>query len=82
MNNKLLLLFVFALNVLPAQNSYIRSTLPIRDGIIYNPDNGRPFSELVTELFDNGFANHSHTRLNPSNFRMVILKIVSVATIQ
>ena len=54
MNNKLFLLLIFILNGLPGQNSYIRSTLPIKDGIIFNPDNGRPFSELVAEFFDNG----------------------------
>ena len=39
---------------LVGQSPYIRSTLPVRDGIIYNPDSGRPFSEFATEYFDNG----------------------------
>ena len=39
---------------LVGQSPYIRSTLPVRDGILYNPDSGRPFSEFATEYFDNG----------------------------
>ena len=36
------------------QTQYIRSKLPAQDGIIYHPDDGRPFSELAIEYFDNG----------------------------
>ena len=51
---KFIVFLFFSLVPLLSQSPYIRSTLPIRDGIIYNPDSGRPFSELSTEYFDNG----------------------------
>ena len=56
MNNKVhatLLLLLFY-NIINGQQSYIRSTLPNQDGIVINPDNGRPFNELATEFYDNG----------------------------
>ena len=49
----ILFLFLF-FNIVNCQQPYIRSTLPNQDGIIINPDNGRPFNELATEFFDNG----------------------------
>ena len=53
---KILNIFVLfiLLNVLIAQKTYIRSTLPLKDSIIIHPDNGRPFNELAAEYYDNG----------------------------
>ena len=54
LNKHFFIFLIFSLTALQSQDSYIRSMLPIRDGITYNPDNGRPFSDLTTEFFDNG----------------------------
>ena len=52
--SRLIFIGFSTITFLIGQSSYIRSTLPVRDGIIYNPDSGRPFSEYATEYFDNG----------------------------
>ena len=56
MNNKIhtILLLFLLYSVINCQQNFIRSTLPIQDGTIINPDNGRPFNELAFEFYDNG----------------------------
>ena len=37
-----------------SQSLLIRSSLPIRDGVVLDPDNGRPLSASVVDYYDNG----------------------------
>ena len=37
-----------------SQSLLIRSSLPIRDGVVHDPDNGRPLSGSVVDYYDNG----------------------------
>ena len=37
-----------------SQSLLIRSSLPIRDGVTLDPDNGRPLSGSVVDYYDNG----------------------------
>ena len=53
-NRSLILILAFYTSICFGQKSYIRSSLPIRKGMVINPDNGRPFSDSAVDYFDNG----------------------------
>ena len=53
-NRTIIIILTFSSCICLGQKSYIRSSLPIRQGIVINPDNGRPFSDLAVDYFDNG----------------------------
>ena len=50
---KILAIFLLA-GICYSQSLLIRSSLPIRDGAVLNPDNGRPLSGSVVDYYDNG----------------------------
>ena len=53
-NRPLIVILAFYISICFGQKSYIRSSLPIRQDMVINPDNGRPFSDLAVDYFDNG----------------------------
>ena len=50
---KILAIYLLA-GISYSQSLLIRSSLPIRDGVALDPDNGRPLSGSVVDYYDNG----------------------------
>ena len=53
-NKALFIILIYLQTFAFSQVSYIRSTLPNKNGVVYNPDNGRPFNNVAVEFYDNG----------------------------
>ena len=48
------ILLIYIQSFVSSEVIYIRSTLPNKNGVVYNPDNGRPFNNVAVEFYDNG----------------------------